>query len=60
MIKIRLFHSFEPSQSVGGAKMEDPREKPSDHPQTEHTFYESDDIFNVIETNSLFRALLPL
>ena len=40
--------------------MEDPREKTSDHPQTEHTFYESGDIFNVIETNSLFGALLPL
>ena len=33
----RLFHSFdfEPSQSLGGAKMGDLRENPHDHPQTE-------------------------
>ena len=31
----RLFHSFEPSQSLGGAKAGDPQEKPSDHPQAE-------------------------
>ena len=36
-----------PSQSVGGAKTGDPREK-----SHEHTFfYEFDDIFNVIETH---------
>ena len=28
-------HSFEPGQSLGGAKMGDPREKPPDHPQAE-------------------------
>ena len=27
------FTHFEPSQSLGGAKMGDPREKPPDHPQ---------------------------
>ena len=29
------FTHFEPSQSVGGAKAGDPREKPPDHPQAE-------------------------
>ena len=29
------FTHFEPSQSLGGAKTGDPREKPLDHPQTE-------------------------
>ena len=29
------FNHFEPSQSVGGAKTADPREKPPDHSQAE-------------------------
>ena len=29
------FTHFEPNQSLGGAKMGDPREKNPDHPQTE-------------------------
>lgn len=29
------FTHFEPSQSLGGAKTGDPREKPPDHPQAE-------------------------
>ena len=29
------FTHFEPSQSLGGAEMGDPREKPPDHPQAE-------------------------
>ena len=29
------FTHFEPSQSLGGAKMGDTREKPPDHPQAE-------------------------
>ena len=29
------FIYFEPSQSLGGTKMGDPREKPPDHPQAE-------------------------
>ena len=31
----RLFHSLEPSQSLGGAKTGDPQEKPPDHPKAE-------------------------
>ena len=31
------FTHFEPSQSVGGAKTADPREKTPDHPQAEHS-----------------------
>ena len=29
------FTHFEPSQTLGGAKTRDPREKPPDHPQAE-------------------------
>ena len=32
------------------------KKKTSDHPQTEHTFYEFDYIFNVIETHSLWSS----
>ena len=39
-----------------GRKREIPEKKPPDHPQAEHTFYESDDIFNVIETNSIWSS----
>ena len=37
-------------------KREIPEKKLSDHPQAEHTFYEFEDIFNVIETNSLWSS----
>ena len=37
-----------------GRKREIIEKKPPDHPQEEYTFYESDDIFNVIETNSIW------
>ena len=33
-----------------------PEKKTPDHPQAEHTFYEFDDIFNVIETISLWSS----
>ena len=39
-----------------GRKREITERKPHDHPQAEHTFYEFDDIFNVIETNSLWNS----
>ena len=32
------------------------KKKTLDHPQAEHTFYKFDDIFNVIETNSLWSS----
>ena len=38
MIKIRLFHYFEPSKSVGGAKTGDPREKTT-WPPTSRTYF---------------------
>ena len=35
MARQDYFTHFEPSQSVGGVKTGDPREKPPDHPQAE-------------------------
>ena len=58
MIKIRLFYSFW-AESIGrwgenGRSRE--KKKTPDHSQAEHTFYEFDDILNVIETNSLLSS----
>ena len=39
-----------------GRKREIPEKKTPEHPQAEHTFYEFEDIFNGIETNSLWSS----
>ena len=42
MARHDYYTHFEPSQWVGGAKMGDPREKPTDYPQAELTCLTSD------------------
>ena len=50
---------FEPSQSLGGAKMEDSQEKPPDHPQAELGLPFPNTISDV-ETTEPFRLVFLL
>ena len=56
MIKIIISVILSRVNRYVGRKREIPEKKTPDHPQAEHTFYESDDIFNVDETNSLLSS----